>query len=498
MTVSRTVDVAVVGNGVLGLSIAFELVRRAPDVRVAVVGPPERELAASVAAGAMLNCFGEVTRATAAHPAALAKFAIARQALEEWPEWLASLHDAAGPPDDDGLRSAHLAGTFVLLGSRSGPIGADNFEAMCAAAALHDEPHELVDPREIDGLAPRTDARPLRALYLAREGAVDARSLLADLDDAARALGVTAVPTTARELLAGSGGISGVRLADGDMLSAGTVVLAAGAASGDLAAGVLPPGAVPPMLHGTGVALLVTRTTTSGPGARCVLRTPNRAATCGLHVVPLGRPGEQYLGATNLITSRPVCGGELGSAHALMRHVCEQVDHALAFSRVRRWLAGSRPIPLDCFPLLGGCSVRGLVFATGTYRDGLHCSPAIARHLVGTMLGEPEDDPHFAPFRPERLPIETMPAQEAIDETARHAVDVTSEQGLNLPFWLDGTLVEEWVRGRTRRLYESLGAPVALAPEIVIPQFLARKASDEGGDTSGLRRYLLAARGHHG
>ncbi|MEK8173452.1 hypothetical protein NKH77_44610 [Streptomyces sp. M19] len=50
-----------VGNGVLGLSVAVELARRAPDSRIAVVGPPDRERSATAAAG-------ECTTASARSP----------------------------------------------------------------------------------------------------------------------------------------------------------------------------------------------------------------------------------------------------------------------------------------------------------------------------------------------------------------------------------------------------------------------------------------------
>ncbi|MEK5521656.1 FAD-dependent oxidoreductase [Heyndrickxia sp. FSL W8-0423] len=52
-------DVVVVGNGVLGLSLALSLVRK--KLPVALVGESNRPWAASTAAGAMLGCFGEVT-----------------------------------------------------------------------------------------------------------------------------------------------------------------------------------------------------------------------------------------------------------------------------------------------------------------------------------------------------------------------------------------------------------------------------------------------------
>ncbi|WP_189447505.1 FAD-dependent oxidoreductase [Streptomyces abikoensis] len=194
-------------------------------------------------------------------------------------------------------------------------------------------------------------ARPARCSSCgwSARGYVDARALLAALEAAALNLGVRMVPGTVRELLVGPGAVTGVRLADDSTLSSGTVVLAAGATSGTLADGVLPPGAVPPMLHGTGVSLHVTRT----------------------------------------VTTTPITGPELGSTHTLMREACEQIDHTLAFSRIQHLMSGTRPIPLDCFPLLGTCSLSGLVFATGTCRDGFHYSPVVARHLATTLLGSP-------------------------------------------------------------------------------------------------------------
>ncbi|GAA0401543.1 hypothetical protein GCM10010357_23270 [Streptomyces luteireticuli] len=373
------------------------------------------------------------------------------------------------------LSASHAQGTYVLLGGRSGTVATDNFRAMRRALADHGEPHEMVDPLDVEGLAPRNQARPLLVLCLEREGYVDARALLAALEAAALNLGVRMVPDTARELLAGPGAVTGVRLADGSTLPAGTVVLAAGAAGASLADGVLPPGAVPPMLHGTGVSLHVTRTATSGPGPRHVLRTPNRAATCGIHVIPLTTPGHHYIGATNLITTTPITGPELGSTHTLMREACERIDHTLAFGRIQHLMSGSRPIPLDCFPLLGTCSLPGLVFATGTYRDGFHYSPVVARHLAAALLGSSGADAvpdaelaaDMAHFTPERPPIQIMTRAEAITDTVQHTVDTIQEQGMHMPFWLDCTPMEDWVRGQVENLYDRLGDGAVLAPELI-------------------------------
>ena len=55
---SNSYDVVVVGNGVLGLSLATALTLRSAG-KIAVVGDETRAFAATPAAGAMLGCFGE-------------------------------------------------------------------------------------------------------------------------------------------------------------------------------------------------------------------------------------------------------------------------------------------------------------------------------------------------------------------------------------------------------------------------------------------------------
>lgn len=492
MNVRRAVDIAVVGNGVLGLSIALEVARRAPDLRVVVVGPDSREGGASAAAGAMLNCFGEVTQYTAKHPATRAKFAIARKALDEWPAWLEQLADEAGPDCQAALRASHSRGTFMLLSGKAGRIAAENFQAVHAALIDHGEPYDEVDPQEIEGLAPRPDARPMRALHLHREGAVDARAVLTALEVAARGHGVETVADTVQALMHSAGTVHGVRLADGTTLSAGTVVLAAGSMSGSLADDILPLGAVPPMLHGTGLALVTKRAVPGG--VPHVVRTPNRAATCGAHVLPLAEEGQQYIGANSYITRHPTGGPQLGVSQGLLHLVCDQIDHQLALSTVQRWLCGARPIPLDCFPLIGPCSARGLVLATGTYRDGFHCSPVIARHIADRLL-QPglADDPRFAWFLPERAPIETLTVREAVAEAVRHEVETTIEYGLQLPYWLDMEPIDQYKQQLVERFYGQLDEPVGLPPEIT----MALRTRADNSELAHLNAYLRAARTTH-
>ncbi|MEU2655163.1 FAD-dependent oxidoreductase [Streptomyces sp. NPDC007325] len=451
-------DVAVAGNGVLGLSLAVELKRRAPGLRVVVVGPASRPGGATAAAGAMLNCFAEVTDTTHRHPASRAKFAMARTALDAWPDWLAALGDGAGR-----VPSLASPGTFVVLGAQATATAVRNFDAVQEALKEHAEPHQEVQAADIPGLRPVPHERPLRALYLEREGAVDARAVLQSLETCGRRLGVTVTDGSTTHLLTAGGRCTGMRLDDGTEIAAGAVVVAAGTASGPLLDQLLP-GRTPPMLHGTGCAVRTLRHT--GPGFDRVIRTPTRSGACGMHLVPLGG-GVEYLGATNVVSFAPPPGPRLGVTQFLLRFATDQFDTRLGMSAVQGWHYAGRPVPLDRFPLLGPTGIDGLYAATGTYRDGFHSSPVIARHLADTILDPGPLPELLAPFAPVRGPIETMTVEESIDLFVSDEVETAAEYGMRLPYFLDTEPIAARARSQAHEALERLDRPIALPPEIL-------------------------------
>ncbi|MEV7524385.1 FAD-dependent oxidoreductase [Streptomyces sp. NPDC091371] len=452
------VDVVVAGNGVLGWSVAVELARRCPGLRVVVVGPVARPGSATVAAGAMLNCFAEVTDTTSGHPVSRAKFALARAALDAWPDWLEAVRDGEGPAP-----RLVSPGTFVVLGAQATPTAVRNFDAVQAALKEHGEPHQEVQPEDIPGLRPVPHERPVRALYLEREGAVDARAVLTALERRGRRLGVTFVDGHASRLLTANGHVTGMRLADGSQISAGAVVVAAGAASQTLLDQALPH-RTPPLLHGTGCAVTTLRH--AGPGFDRVIRTPTRSGACGMHLVPLGG-GIEYLGATNIVCFDPPEGPRLGVTQFLLRFATDQFDTRLAMSAVRNWHYAHRPVPLDRFPLLGPTHLDSLHVATGTYRDGFHSSPVIARHLTDQILGPAVQPELLAPFAPERAPVETMTVEESVDLFVADAVETATEYGMRLPYFLDTDPIAAQARAEAHQALQRLDRPIALQPEIL-------------------------------
>ena len=406
-------DIAVVGNGAIGTSIAFELARRGH--RVTLIGEAGRPFAASAAAGAMLGCFGEVTSSMLATEDGRAKLAVDHDATALWPAWDADLAAASG---DGGSLYAARGTTVVLNTMGTAAVDSANFRAIETALREYDEPYESVDPADLDWFAPDELARSLCALHIPGEHAVDADRLLSTLTRAFTAAGGTIIDGSARQVEVSGDRVTGVRLAGGDVIAAGAVVVAAGVRSLTLLDEVAElRRTIPPMVSGYGVSVLLE--VADGTRPTSVLRTPNRAFACGVHCSP--RPdGILYVGGTNVITAHPRRTATIRDLQFLLESAVDQLQVRLPEAGLTAVQVGNRPVPADGYPLIGPAGVSGLWLATGTYRDGLHQSPLIARYLAGLIETGKADDERLARFTPIRGPLSAGTREQVLDTTVEH------------------------------------------------------------------------------
>ncbi|MEU4850519.1 NAD(P)/FAD-dependent oxidoreductase [Streptomyces gilvosporeus] len=420
----KTFDVVVVGNGVLGLSLGLTLARR--GLGVALIGEAHRPTAASTAAGAMLGCFGEVTTTLLKSEHGRTKMDFGVRAAKMWDSWLTALDEDA--PGED-IRTAD--GTTVMLNTVGmAAIDDANFTAIRDMLDTYDEPYEDVDPADIEWLDPDPNARPLRAMHIPGEHAVNTPELLDRLQTAFVRRGGTVVDDTAVRLHHQDSRINGVTLASGAQLSSARVVLAGGARTQELLDTMPELSArIPRLVSGYGVSALMR--TEGGSGPRSVLRTPNRAFACGLHVLPRGE-GEVYVGATNVISPEPVTIPAMGDVLFLLECSARQVRRDLWGSGVHKLQVGNRPVSLDGFPLLGEAGVEGLWMMTGTYRDGLHLSPLLAEEMTRRLLGE-EHHLDWDAFRPVRSPIAPESREEIVQTVSTHLLATGYEYPWRMP-----------------------------------------------------------------
>lgn len=454
---NRFHDVVVVGNGSLGLSLGLTLARR--DLNVAVLGRPHRPKAASSAAGAMLGTFGEVTTTLLKSDYGRTKLDWAYQASKLWPEWLAGL-----APDSDGTDLLTAHGTVVMLNTVGVPdIDTQNFKAIRNTLIEYGEKFEDIDAEDIEWLDAEPTARPLQAMYLPNEHAVNAHALLAQLEAAFLAAGGTLIPEQAVRVDHADGRVRGVELDSGTVLATEQLVLAAGSASQAVLDTVPDQAArIPRLISGYGVSALVD--TEDGTAPRSVIRTPNRAFACGLHVVPRGA-GHVYVGATNIISPEPRETPLISDVLFLLNCGNRQVRRNLGESGVRAIQVGNRPVALDGMPLLGETELAGLWMMTGTYRDGLTLSPLLAREMTALLLGE-EPGIELDLFRPVRSPIQPLSREEIVEATVTHMLATGYESNWTVPVEWPFT-IEHYLRVAYTRIADEFDPAFTPPPELL-------------------------------
>lgn len=225
---------------------------------------------------------------------------------------------------------------------------------------------------------------------------VDNRRLLAALRTAARCTGVRFVGARTTEVLSTAGRVDGVR-ADDDWVRAGSVVLAAGAWSGQVAG--VPACAQPAVLPVKGHVLRLAPM--PGRGIGPLLNRTVRALVHGSEVYLVPRStGEIVVGATvehqgfDLTVSVASVRQLLRAAH----EVLPAVDQ-LVLSEVS---TGLRPGTPDNGPLVGWSQAPGLFVATGHYRNGVLLCGLTADEVVHQLDGTPPTTV-WSPFAPDRF-----------------------------------------------------------------------------------------------
>ena len=447
-------DLLVIGDGVVALSIALESVRRGSRARVMVFGGGPTRPSASAASGAMLGVFGEVAAPIANTEPGRKKLALALQARDLWPDWIDLLND--GVPASE--RAEIALGTEIIANTKSGAMEDRAFSSIRASLNAHHEPHEDLTDEDDDRFDVPAYGRPTRRLFLPREGSVQSDRVLSLLRKqlARRTVAMKEAPSV----------IS--RRSDGFHVTAGgeehvapAMVLAAGAWTTEVLEH-LPDVAsrCPRVFSATGCSITLA-TDKVFPHA---IRTPNRAFSCGLHLLP--RNGAVYVGATNNIFWSPQTRALASDVSFLLQCATEQLSQRLQSAFVDAIRVGNRPVSLDGFPLLGPTSVPGLFVATGTYRDGFHLSPLIARSMASATIDGHSCDIDTA-FLPERLPIQPLDRETATDIGVEYFVATAYERSIVVPQLGDWERrYRDMCRQRIVTIYD------ALSPFVIPPDFL--------------------------
>jgi len=363
------VDAAVIGGGVVGLSVAWRAARA--GLSVAVVDPDPGSGSSHFAAG-MIAPVGE------AEYGEEAVVALNRDSATRYPSFIAELELDAG-------RSAGYRQTGTLHVA----VDVDEQAALEREFRYRQElglPVERLTSRQTRDVEPGLAPSIRGGMLVESDHQVDPRAMVATLLQACNRLGVQ-IHRSRASLRVEAGRVTGVNLDGDERVEASQVVLAAGCWSAEIPG--VPVEDLPPVRPVKGQILrlrgspdMITRTVRGG----------------SVYILPRG-DGRVVIGAT--VEERGFdTSVTAGAVYELLRDARALVPDVAELELVEASV-GLRPGSPDNMPLVGDANTPGLLVATGHYRNGYLLAPATADAVAGVLAGGrwPEATRPWAPSR---------------------------------------------------------------------------------------------------
>lgn len=367
---ARHADVIVVGGGIMGTACAFRLARA--GVRALVL---ERSVPGAEASSAAAGILGAQVEAHGRGPMA----ELGLRSLRAYPAFTRSLTEATGI-DVEFRRGGVVFAAFerTALARRARDVAWQKRQGLGL---------DRLAPRALRRLEPALNPELAGALHFREDGRVDPRALFRALHVAAERAGVEfRSGAYVRQVLTDGSRVRGVALDDGTTLAAGHVIVAAGSWT-TLVAGVpLAHSAVKPA-RGQIVELLspvpLLGHVVFGPRCYLVPRDDGRT---------LVGSTLEFVGYRREVTARAVRD---------LIDAAIELAPALGGASLGACWSNFRPHTADELPLLGPTRTRGLILATGHYRNGILLAPITAELVCALVTGRrpPLDLKPFSPLR---------------------------------------------------------------------------------------------------
>jgi len=343
-------DVAIVGGGLIGCSIAFELSQE--NLRIIVLDRQQLGQEASWAAAGMLS--------PAPHsPHDIPLVPLAKESLHLYSEFVREIEECSGVP----IGYAQSGAFHIFFGS-NGEAERDSMISENKRLGLHCESIPVSYARKSENAV---TAEMSSAAWLSDEGIVDPRLLMEAILAANRNCGVEIRSDfNSTALTVDRGRCTGI-YGNGEVIAAKQVVMAAGCFSGSIIS-----------------------QTKGFPGRLPVRPVRGQMVSLRAPSVPLHRVLRSHRGyLVPRSDGRIVAGSTIEEAGFEKRVTPEGIRHILESAvelcpdlgkaEILEMWCGLRPGTPDNLPLLGPAECEGLIAATGHYRNGILLAPITAR-----------------------------------------------------------------------------------------------------------------------
>jgi glycine oxidase len=377
----QSFDVVVVGGGLIGSSIAFELASQ--NLRVALLDARQPGREASWAAAGMLSPGPD-------SPQALPLVPLAQESFRLYPEFVRAIENESGM---SVAFSSH--GALEIF---AGPDAAERRDERIAKYKNLGLVAELISIDSAMSREPALNPNSPAIAWLPLEATVDPRPLIDATLSAAGKRGVEILPDHGASALLGSnGGCTGV-LAGGQRIFAKHVVIAAGSFCAQIDE------------RSSGSPIDISRYAPTHPvrGQMLALRSTK------VRLKKVLRSEHGYI--VPRADGRIIAGSTLENVGFVKENTKEGLRQifdaaialapALAAAEIVETWAGLRPGSPDQLPILGPTDIPGLLIATGHYRNGILLAPVTAK-LIRDWIVEGKTNFNAQKFSPLRFSAAT-------------------------------------------------------------------------------------------
>ena len=431
-------DFAIVGNGIVGMLCAQEIIKCFPKSSVGIIGPSARTFSATAAAGAMHAVYCEME---AGPDESILEGFIYEEGLRSRAEWRklietnSELNSVISSPD-----------TVLFLKKQAHEFEQKNYQ-LCSSIAKQDGQLNPIAPSSLRRFFKGESVNNIEdAVKIRDEFALDVPILLAALDSALSSMSVFRFNGRVDKLETAVGGFDLLlRSPKETAIRAKKVVVAVGSECGSLCSNVAE---LVPVYRGVGAAFEVSLPAShSAELPKTVVRSVNRGgAQCGIHYVPRGG-GTGYVGAGNYISSDDDQYRLETLRYLADTAATDILGTEISYQLRAKPVIGFRPRSLDNLPLIGPISKSPEVFVvSGTNRIGLTVAPRIAHQCVLWAKGD-QLEPQYSSFKPDREPCSYGALTRALDYFVSSRLSNLAEHGLLPRSSLD-------VKSKTEELYQ--------------------------------------------
>ena len=435
--------IIIIGNGIVALTAAYELVSQKNNTEVVILGKSNRIGSGSLAAGAMLNSFAEIDSETFSSEIESDRFHMSREAANMWPIFFENIYKNyldIGKKGKSTLEACFFGKnkekfTLLVNGHLANDFDDENFDSIVTALDKYGENYEIVDPKGEEGYLPSQRYRASRAIKMFDEGWTSPSKFLTMLEDVLKNHPrIKFVDSNVSKILVNGDLISGVELDDLQKLSGDSYLLANGASFTELfdRSGIKFEG--PQIFYGIGTSLEV-KPEVGHTHPNCI-RTPNRGLACGTYSVPQGVNDEDgsnrvLLGATNYVSHKPIYNSRVSNVYSIFRNAIHEINGKFEKAEVTKINLGWRPISADTYPLIGNSTqYKNLCICTGTKRDGWHLSPYLSK-VIAMSIYENKVPEAVKNFLPNRDLICGLTREHAIRKSVKHLVSAAYQHEYN-------------------------------------------------------------------